>query len=239
VIRNVQSQLSKELQEELSLTAGYLSSGEVARILVEVGGDVHPEVLERTFIEQFVENQDGRFEKTLFRYLLNKLAAIASLVAVDYAVDALRQHPEETAYILRYLGAVGIAGHQYDKLVSYMESPEAIYDYQLYQVIRWHFDTKRVDDRVLELARRAVADRNRPQWLRSTAAAYLGHFGRDADLEFMEESYAQATSDVERADCLAALARLERSRRNALYQRVKGDGVLVDRSIVWVSVSRT
>ena len=233
IIRNVKARLAKEIRGTLDLVSPYLSPGEVAGILSEAGGEIQPKVLERAFVDFFIDRTDGVFEKTLFRYLVNQLARVHSNVAVDYAVDALRYHPEETSHILRYLGAAHLETGQYEKLLSYIESPEALYDYQVYQVVGWHLEKKWRHERILALSRAAVADRNRPQWLRSTGAAYLGELGTDGDLDFLEESYAAARSDVERADCLAGLARLERSRRNSLFGRAGGAGVLADRAISW------
>ena len=111
-----------------------------------------------------------------------------------------------------------------------MQSDDAIYDYQLYQIIRWFYKDDIEDDDVLQLVRKWVADRNRSFWLRSYALTYLGRFGDDADLEGIEQGYGEVASDIERADRIAALSRMEKSRRNGFYARVLRDGHYVERA---------
>lgn len=59
---------------------------------------------------------------------------------------------------------------------------------------------------------------------------FLGRFGSIADLDRIEESYAAASSELERAEIAGALQRLEKSRRNGFLNTAKGDGFLVARA---------
>lgn len=47
----------------------------------------------------------------------------------------------------------------------------------------------------------------------------------------MEAFYPSLRGELERAELVAALARMERGRRNAFYSGVRGDGVLVRRAV--------
>jgi hypothetical protein len=186
-----------------------------------------PEVLERTFKEQFLDSAEARFERTLFHYLLTRLGRVGSKVAVDYCVEALRSRPDETEYMLRYLGSVGLEEHQVNRIVDFVESADALYDYQIYQIVAWFYSQKRWDERMVQLCRSLAFDRNRPTWLRSYCTAYLGEYSDSGDLAHLEEQYAHLTTDIERADCAAALKKQERGRRNAFYARIQGDGEYV------------
>jgi hypothetical protein len=60
---------------------------------------------------------------------------------------------------------------------------------------------------------------------------YLGRFGEQSDLEELEHGYESALTHVDPADRVAAVKRLEKSRRNAFYARVANDGLLVSRAV--------
>lgn len=231
IIQQVQHQLAREIQEELGLITGYMRAGELSRILDARGGEIHPRVLERTFGEYFSASGDVKFDKTLFHYLLTRLAKVESGIAVDFCTDALRTRPEETEYILRYFAAITLAPDQYAKITECLHSAEPLYDFQAYQIVLWHLQQERSTDSVLALARQWALDRNKPQWLRSVCIAYTGRFAQGPDLDLLEESYAEATNDVERADIVAALTRQERGRRNTFYARLRRDGDLIQRAI--------
>lgn len=50
-------------------------------------------------------------------------------------------------------------------------------------------------------------------------------------MERIEREYADAATDLERADIASALARMEKGRRNAFYGRIRADGILIARAI--------
>lgn len=189
--------------------------------------DSPPEVLEKTFDESFSTSSDQEFNKTLFHFLLTRLAAVGSRVAVDYSLHILNGHPEETGYILRYFAAVSLSLDELHQLHSLLESPELIYDYQIFEIVRWFFDNGIPSDRVLALSRTWAYDHNRDLWLRTYAISYLGAYGNQSDLDKIEQQYPAADSGLERATYVAALERLEVGRRNAFYAKVKSDSDLV------------
>jgi hypothetical protein len=59
-----------------------------------------------------------------------------------------------------------------------------------------------------------------------------------ADLERLEASYSGIHDDLEKAQVLTSLKRLEAGRRNAFYGRVAGDSVLCERAIRLVKEKR-
>lgn len=230
--------LNKKLAQELIATGGpYVTPAEVLQALGTHTGPA-PAVLERAFSEHYLHGSSGRFDATLFHYLLVRLGKVGSRLAVPYAIDLLETRPEETGSILAYFGAVGLEPAEQLRVLNFIGSDEAIYDYQIYQIVQWFYEQGVGHERLLQLSRSWVADQNREQSLRSYAFAYLRSFGTSADWAQIEESYGDATTEIERADRVAAVERLERGRRNAFYARVEGHGRLVARSVA-VSKART
>ncbi len=228
--------LASELKEEFQVVAagGYESTKAVFKALRSSEGPP-PEILERTFNEKFSVATEERFDKSLFHYLLSRLGAARSRVAVSYCLDALVQRPEETASILRYLQMVPLNDDEVTQIIDYMTSPDAIYDYQLYQLMKWFWDTALESDRVLALARQWAYDQNRKPWLRVYCTSYLGRHGESVDLDTIENHYDSVGTDLERAGCVAALSRLEIGRRNAFYAKVEDDGVFVKHAVRFVT----
>ena len=230
--------LNKKLAQELIESGGdYVTPDEVLKALSEHAGPA-PEVLERAFFDHFAPGGSAHFNATLFHYLLVRLGKVNSRVAVPYALDLVETRPEETGNILGYLAAVGVEPQEQSHLLAYAGSEEAIYDYQIYQLVRWFYEQRASNDQLLQLCRSWVVDQNRDQSLRSYAFAYLREFGTAADWAQIEESYGEAVTDIERADRVAAVERLERGRRNGFYARVEGHGRLVARAVT-VSKGRT
>ena len=224
--------LTEELKEEfdVSATSPYESTTAVFNALRRRDSPA-PEVLERTFREHFSAASDQQFDKSLFHYLLGRLGAAGSRIAVQYCLEAIQQRPEETDSILKYFTDVQLTGEERDAIVAYMESPDAIYDYQLYQLVRWFLEGGIASDRVLRLTRQWAYDQNREPWLRTYCLNYLGRHGEPVDLERIEGHYGSLGTDMERATCVSALERYELGRRNAFYARIEGDGILVRHAI--------
>ena len=186
-----------------------------------------PEVLERAFDEHFSVGSGEQFNHTLLYYLLTRLGKVQSRVAVNFCLAVLGHRPEETEHVLRYLENVGITKEERDAILGYAGSAEAIYDYQLYQIVRWFFERDDLPQKLVSLCRVWTADRNRHNWLRSHSLAVLGKAGDPTDLEMIDQSHSTATLEMEKAEIVMALARMEIGRRNAFYKRVSLDGVLV------------
>jgi Reverse transcriptase (RNA-dependent DNA polymerase) len=231
-LEDIEKQLATELQVEPSEDE-YQSSSRSFKELRKRNRTA-PVILERTFKDFFPLANEASFDKSLFHFLLGRLAAAGSVVAVDYCLAAIRQRPEETFYVLQYLADVRISEEQVTSLIEYMESEDALYDHQLYQMLRWFIEQNRRSDRILGLTRRWLSDQNRAQWLRVYAIYYLGAHGDKSDLERLESTYGTLATEIEKASCIEALSRLEIGRRNSLYARIAKDGRLVSRAVTRV-----
>jgi hypothetical protein len=178
---------------------------------------------------------EGRWNKSLFHYLLNRLANAHSQYAVDHAITLLRTHPEETKEILRYIAKVAVSTDVEARIVDYLRSEAAVYSFQGYQVIKWRGEIDLPPSHVFLDFVRSVSMRDQPDYLRAECRHFLGKFGTVADLDRLEEEYDLAAGPIEKAEILCSLTRLERSRRNALLVVASEEGEFPRRAAKLVS----
>lgn len=159
-------------------------------------------------------------------------------MAVPYCLEAISARPEETSSILRYLAAFDLTDVEYNKILDYAGSKDAIYDFQLYEIVSFFLDRRKLLPKLIRLCRNLAFDRNRDPWLRMVSITVLGLAADPADLEKLENHYGSATTELEKAAIVMALEKVEPSRRNAFYSRIKSDGELVKRAIESVRSGR-
>jgi hypothetical protein len=70
-----------------------------------------------------------------------------------------------------------------------------------------------------------------PPFLRSVCRAFIADFGTTADLERLQHAYDYADSDVEKAEIICCLKRMEQGKRNAFLARVEKDCDLTERAV--------
>lgn len=237
LIGAIQSELAIELRDGITDTSSVTIS-ELQTFLDQHPASPKLEVLERAFSDNFGSGSEN-FNKTLLHYLLTRLGKAKSTVAVEYAVELIQQRPEETEASLRYLGEVGPDPPIHSKIIEYIASPEAIYDYQIFQILAWFNERTPIPADLIPLCRKWSADKNRDLWLRMSARAILGREGDQSDLEAIESSYDFRLGDLECADIVDALTRMEVGRRNSFFGRISSDGDLVSRSIRRVRTAPT
>lgn len=232
LIEAIQSELAFELIDNIPDTSTVTLS-EIQTLFEQNPSFPRPEVLERAFNDNFAGGSEN-FNKTLLHYLLTRLGKAKSNVAIGYVVELIQQRPEETEAALRYLSEVEADASVKNELIEYISSPEAIYDYQVFQILEWFNEQSHLPAKLLSLCRTWSADRNRDLWLRMAARAILGREGDQSDLETIESSYDFRLGDLECADIVVAMSRMEAGRRNAFFGRISSDGDLVSRAIKMV-----
>jgi hypothetical protein len=221
--------INKRLAEEMHLDP-YVNWVELEKTFKENPTVVPPEILELAFKEHVVEN-DGEFNKSVFRFLLTRLGRVKSMAAVDYCLHSLYQHPEEMNHVLKYFSDIGLSRELEKEIIKFLNSDDAIYEYQVYEIIKWFYLENRFSEEIMSVARRLAFDRNKTSWLRTYSLLILGENGMGADLERILECYQSATSQLEKAEIVAAISKMERNKRNAFYGQVKKDSDLVRRAI--------
>ena len=233
-IQSVQSRLRQELKA-ISADAGpYATLADIRRAIGNSPNAPTPEVLEQTFQDHFVPSlPDDSFDKTLFHFLLSRLGAAKSRIAVDYSLAMLALRPEETEYVLRYFEAIDPIEQDIEYIVSFLASEDAVYEYQWFQLIAWFFRRGDFPDELVGFCRRWAFDQNKKPWLRAYSLAILGEAGDTSDLEAIRDGYKELETEIGRAQSVAALVKMERGQRNAFYGRVIGSGDLVVRAATW------
>jgi len=235
LIEALQQQLLEEVQEEFEEFGSYMNPTRLA-ILRGDSATLNVEVLERAFHDNF-SIAGGVFNASLFRFLLHRLGSVRSRVAVDHVFDAIRVRPEETRVVLRYLSAIRPTPEEVEAVATCLASRDTISDYQRFELLRWFYEEKHNSANVLALARRWAMDANREPWLRSYALAYLGEYGDAADFERLERRFQGLEGDLEKAECLTAMRRQEKGRRNALYARVEEEGFFTKLAVLGIKSS--
>jgi len=220
----------EEIADKLGVNPAYLTVTEAEEALTKEGIEPPTELLQHAYRVHFTNA--AKFEKTLFHYLLSRLGAAKDPFAADHVLTLLEPHPDETDWILEYYSKVRPVSSAETILVQYLTSSEAIYPYQHYLVIRWRAQfLEPPGDEFLAYIRRVHSAPQSPAYLKSAARHLLGHAGSPADLENLAGSYGAAASESEKAECIIALYRLEKTRRNALFGQAKNDGLLVSAAV--------
>ncbi len=219
---------TKVIDEALELSENpYLSLIEAEAILASNPDDPPIEIVRETYKSYFIDSTDSAFDKTLFRFLLKRLGNRKDEFAVEHCETLLERQPQETHTILDYFSSCEVFAEVEAKLVQFLNSEDAVYPYQIYQIIdslcRIAFHPSA---NLMGIARKLAFDSRQPPYLRSVCRSFLGYHGSAADLELLEHSYPEASNQLEQSELICCVARMEISRRNAFFARAQGDGEL-------------
>lgn len=195
------------------------------------------EVLERTFGD-FVSGALGEWDKTILHYLLHRLSESGSLVALDFAVQLLSEHPEETLDGLRYV-ASSPPGERRDEAVTriaqLVRDNLLLFDYQVYQIFRWAYDSSIQSSALAEAARSTLRQARHYPPMRYHAIAFLGRHAEMTDWEELETIYRNSTDPLERATVVGAFKDAPAALRGKFLGRARGDGELIDLAVAWAT----
>ena len=215
-----------KIAELVRVDPEYLSSTYAEELLAKNKIPPPTDLLRRAYKRHFI-NSKGRFDKTLFHYLLTRLGKAKDRFALRRAVSLLEEHPEETEYVLKYMDNFKRLKRTERRLLHFLESPDAIYEYQHYLVLRfWSGGDRMPSNQTLAYARQKYRSEQSSAYLRSAARRVLARFGSRADIDRIAEHYSSVGSDSERAETLCSIYRMEKVRRNSLLTRAAHDGFL-------------
>ena len=223
-VTRVIEHIHEDLRRELQAYAGseYATVGELEELAAANPERPPLEVLERAFRSHFIDAEDSEFNSTLFHYLLTRLGATGSDIALEYCAATLSKRPEETRDILRYLGKVDSEGRSDDRIFDYLDTSDAVYEHQSFRILRSYFDQRRFPNRLVGYCRRILRNASIQHYVKAYAFAILGEVGEAADLEFIEGIYADAADEIQRATVICACRHMEAGRRNAFFWPSKG-----------------
>lgn len=224
IIHTVQSNLIDQVVAVFGLDTPYLDIWEVDEI-VSANPDSAPLDLIRETYQSYFIDTSAKFNKTLFRYLLKRLGSARDDFAIENCIVQFERSPQETRAILRYVSAVSAEPVFEGFLARYFTSDRATYEFQLYEALEWYFASKRrPGEAMLDVVRSAAFDDARPLYAKAVARALLGVHGVQGDLERLQATYTRAGGDLEKAELMCAVKRMELGRRNAFLSRAETDG---------------
>jgi hypothetical protein len=193
--------------------------------------DTPIEIVRETYQTYFIDSGNTHFDKSLFRFLLGRLGKQKDVFAVEHCKALFERHPEETFHILEYFEACEVTNAVQDSLVLFLNSKDAVYPYQAYQMLEWlNRVLAHAHDALITFARRTAFTDAVPFYLRSVARKFIALHGTAADLERLEYSYSTAQGSLDQSEIICALRRMEVNRRNSFLRRAEGDGELNQRA---------
>jgi len=234
VLRSVRQEFIAEVVQHSGHGDPYIDVNEADELLEESADDAPIEVIQKTYQNYFVDAVHP-FNKTLFRFLLNRMARQGDPFAGSHALTMLEHHPEETHTVLRYLDFVYEMDDLQRPLVEMLRAGQIVYDYQTYQILAWFLNgSDTASPEFMDFIRATSFSPERPRYVRTICRAFIGRFGTTADLERLADLYDLTTDPSERVEIICSLRRLERGRRNAFLGRVEGDGEMNRRAVQWI-----
>jgi hypothetical protein len=231
LLRPLLQEFAQGLVDAGVLDDPYVPVWEIDDVLEHLEDDTPVEVIRQAYQEHFIE-QDDPFRKTLFHFLLARLAAASDTEHLAHILARLGPHPEESDHIAKYAAAVDAVAEFEASFLRLRADGLLPYDYQHYQVLRWRLKQPGdINEQLYALARQAALEPGAPWYVRAISRAVIGRWGGAEDLEALEHRYGEAGSDLERAEIICSLMRMETGRRNAFLGRAAGDGDLPSRAV--------
>lgn len=234
IFDGIQAEVLNEVQRAYHVDSPYLAPSDLRALMGE--SVIQLTSLQGAFDLYFTEAAPStRFNNSLFHFIINRLAAVESPYAVKYCFWLLTRRPEETKSILAYFGDLQDdlqdVGHGLARMLT---ERALVYEYQTYMIVRW-FWIKEIKTEIILAAVRWLLDQAfgfRGIW--EYCVSYLGRYGTSADLDRLETLFAGTNDDTSRATVICSLRRMEKARRNAVYQRAaRAYGDVVRLAVAW------
>ena len=223
VIEPIRDRVEAQILQLLDGAELSLTTAQIDRYLGQRAGADSLPVLEEAY-RAHVQNCEF-FDKTAFRFLLNRLGSAGSEFAWRHAMDQFVDRPEETGAALEYARRLDRVADAESALVAFLQSEDCVYDYQVYQALSWRMSIEGApSEEFMGFVRRVVFGGQAPWYVRAVAMAIIGKCGSPADLERLISTYGDAGSEDQRVGIIAASTRFERGRRNAFLGHASGDG---------------
>lgn len=232
ILQPIIREFKQNIIETFESQDAYLTVAKADQLLENVENETPISVLREAFDNNFRRSGNDGFDKTLFRFLVNRLGSSRDGYAADYCLEALKSHPEETSVILRYFRIIDAIMTVESSIIEYLKSEDAVYFYQTYQILEWFADYHRdPSDELVSLSRFIAFDKSTPKYLRSVSRRLISDHGTTADLERLEDIYSEIDDEFEKSEIVYSLKRMERSRRNTFLSRASHDGELIRRCV--------
>jgi hypothetical protein len=218
--------------------APYLSDEEIDQLIRDEPARIPVAVIREAFDTFISSHETVGFDKSVFHFLLNQLARVGDKHALTRLRPLLSSHPQETSFILKYVRRVSAEREFEADLAGFVRTQQsAVYEAQRVMIFAWWAEAETVPATAVELARQVAFAPGASAILRATARGVLAAQAEVADLERLEREYEQSRDDLEKAQIICCLRRMERSRLRAFMGRVRGDGDLARFATMWLAQS--
>jgi len=232
IVKAIEKEVKEELSDIFNFAVDYATPSSISTYVESHELSLIIETLRRAF-QKYIENNPDSFDKTLFHYCINRLAAAQDDTAAEYCLTCAIEHPEEMPFIIKYIGSLELSCLKLiEQLIAKLEKSAAVTDRHAYLILKEVFDRNLVSDAILQFCRNTINNRY-SSYTRDYAIAILGNHGDSSDFDAIEAEYSKETSELAKATILCSIRRMVRERRNAVYTRAKGEAALTDQAIEW------
>jgi hypothetical protein len=204
----------------------YPTVADADALLAQSPDDAPMEIIRAAYDKYFASDSDIHFDQSMFRFLINRLGKKGDDTFVDHAISLLPKQPQETQTILKYIANVGEVEEKTEQFITFMESHDAVYPYQQYEIIEWYneYEDYKAPSNLVQFVRILLYDKATPGYLRTVCRYFLAKHGTSADLELFMNQYPDISDPQEQCEIICSLSRLEPSRRNSFLGRCQSDG---------------
>ena len=233
IIEAVAEQLAEELSQLEDIGDPYWGSVEdQIQELVSTNPDSPSiDVLNQTWAD-FTAGNLGVFDKTLVHFLIKRMSGV---MPKDFVISTILDHPEETEECLAYLRRILpiLDQDDIDRVGSVLRSPDCLYEYQKYLILKWFLENAIRNNLVIFYARRKIQNAGGNFLCRAYSYAYIGLFAEAHDYETLQRAYISTNDWTERATIICAMRSAPVAIRNHFYGRIRGENPLTDRALQW------
>jgi hypothetical protein len=237
ILQSILKEFVDDIIEISEIDNPYLSVGLADELLEKIGDETPITVIKKAFNKYFIKYGE-EFDKTLFRFLVNRLGSSKDDYALKYCLEILETHPEETQTILKYIKSIEAISTIENTILDFINSENSVYLYQVYEILRWfsEYSTKPTEN-LISISRKFAFDKSKPLYLKSVCRKLIGNFGTSADLERLECLYSEIDNENEKSEIICCLKNMEITRRNGFLARAKNDGDLIRRAVELVKAN--
>jgi hypothetical protein len=224
-----------DIAELFGVTDPYFNLWEAEELVAANPNAAPIEIMQSVYTQHIIGGNSDDFDKTLFHFLLTRFRNASDNFAFPHCLTLLSAQPQETAPILRYVAVIAPPAELDSILVAFLQSPENVYWYQVHQIISWRNGVGSTPSAAFLAYVREVAFAFAvPFFVRSTAREFVARFGTTADIDRLEDALSAAVSDLERAELVCAIRRMEPGRRNSILARMKDESLFTTNAVALV-----
>jgi hypothetical protein len=235
IIREVLNKYQMDIIEEFGNP--YINVFEFENITSETPEDIPIEVIKVAFDKYFVKENEDKFDKTLFHFLIKRFIKAKSTHAVKFCLYALENHPEETKKIFEYFKKIELFSSNelfpaiIQFLTNYLSSDRSIYQYQNYLIINFLIDVDfEPNASLLKIVRKIVFEEKSEMYLICAGLNFLGKYGNHIDFEKIELEFPNYHLKVQ-IEAIFTLVNMEKAKRNSFYSRISLNSNLHEKAV--------